>query len=47
MLYDLLIFLPAFACLFWIAICIMMTSRTSTFHPLLLLLGMRGMGPSS
>ncbi len=40
MLYDLLIFLPAFACLFWIAICIMMTSRTSTYHPLILLLGM-------
>ena len=38
MLYNLLIFLPASACLFWIAITIMMASRTSTFHPLLLLL---------
>ena len=38
MLYDLLIFLPAFACLFWIVIHCLMTSRTSTFQPLIILL---------
>lgn len=38
MLYDLLTFLPALTCLFWIAICSMMTSRTSTFHPFVFLL---------
>ena len=40
MLYDLLTFLPALACLFWIAICCTMTSRTSTFHPVIFLLAM-------
>ncbi len=40
MLYDLLTFLPALACLFWIVICCTMTSRTSTFHPMVFLLAM-------
>ncbi len=35
MLYDVLIFLPFFACLFWMIITWLMASRTSTFHPMM------------
>jgi AraC-like DNA-binding protein len=38
MLYDVLIFLPFFACLFWIVFTCWMASRTSFFHPLLITL---------
>ncbi len=38
MLYDILIFLPFFACLFWIIITWLMASRTSTFHPMMTVL---------
>ena len=40
MLYDILIFLPAFMCLFWIVIVCAMASRTSTFQPMLVALVM-------
>ena len=40
MLYDILIFMPAFMCLFWIIIVCTMTSRTSTFQPMLVALVM-------
>ena len=35
MLYDILIFLPFFACLFWMIITRLMASRTSTYYPML------------
>lgn len=40
MLYDILIFLPFFACLFWMIVTLLMASRTSTFHPLMSVLFM-------
>ena len=38
MLYDTLIFLPFFACLFWLVINCLMATRTSTFYPMLMVL---------
>ena len=38
MLYDTLIFLPFFACLFWMVITALMATRTSTFHSMMTVL---------
>ena len=38
MLYDILIFIPFFACLAWMIITWLMASRTSTYYPMLLAL---------
>lgn len=38
MIYDTLIFLPFFACLFWLMCTCLLASRTSTFYPMIMVL---------
>lgn len=38
MLYDLILFLPCFACLFWLVTVCLMAYRTSAFHPFIAIL---------
>ena len=42
MLYDLILFLPCFACLFWIVTMCLVSDKTSTFLPTLYILGVGG-----
>ena len=42
MLYDLLLYLPCFACLFWMVTMCLVSYKTSTFRPALYILGIGG-----
>ena len=42
MLYDLILYLPCFACLFWIVTMCLVSDKTSTFLPTLYILGIGG-----